>query len=156
MATGMVLRLIGASRLLNRLEMNRIFNTSRAARDLPEVTFSDVTTTALAAGHNIGLRVETSVVRRYQVPRSCDDEGMAFIGMLLEALYDALAERIPAKRVSHGEWLTTYLEVEAQHRQRQNPEALHLRVLLGPCNTDNPEILICRAASPEDECESPF
>lgn len=77
--------------------------------------------------------------------------------MLLELVFNALAERTPAKRVSHGEWLSMYLEVEAQNRSRHNPEALHLRVLIGPCNSDNPQVLICRAAPPQDESEpSPF
>lgn len=140
------------------MERNRIFNTSLAARNLPEGVFTDLKTTALAAGHGVNLRIETEVVRCFHVPGWCDDDGIPFIRMLLEAVYNALAERIPAKRVSHGEWLSIYLQVEAQHRQKENPEALHLRVLLGPCNCDNPQVLICRTDPPQDESPdlSPF
>ena len=136
--------------------MNRIFKLEPGSHRPPRCRFIDVTTTAIACGHAIPIKIEAQLFRNYWIPTEPDEEGRNLLRTLLEEFYSALAENTPAKLISHGEWLSVYLECAAQDRQKALPEILSLRFVLGPCTSNSPSLAICVALPPSDDESAPF
>jgi hypothetical protein len=135
---------------------NRVFKPFGLLNRPLRQEFIDVTTTARAAGYNLRLRVETAIVRHYFLPASPDDDGVALIGVVVEALYLAIEEKMPAVRASYGLWLSLRFDLVAQHRRKNFAEILHLQILIGPCTADQVSVFVLRSGRPVPIEEPPF
>ena len=127
---------------------SRVFKSFASLNNPLRQQFIDATTTARAAGYRLQLRVETGFLRKYFIPTSPDDHGLALISSVVEEMYLALNEKNQALRVSHGAWLSLHFDLVAQHRRKNLPEILHLQVLLGPCTSDQCSVFVWRAERP--------
>lgn len=117
----------------------------------------DVTTTARAAEYSLTTHVEAEIVRGYLHPNVEEDDGVYFIGYLLDEMYLALAESRPATIFSFGKWLGLVMEVNVRHRRSEATECLRLCFVLGPCTARNLRVKVWRALQfPPDAEELPF
>jgi hypothetical protein len=136
--------------------MNRIFKLEPGSHRPPRCRFIDVTATAIACGHAIPIKIEAQLFRNYWIPTEPDDQGRNLLRALLEEFHFALAEKTPAKLISHGLWLSVYFDFAAQDRQKEFPEILSLRFVLGPCTSNSPSLAICFAFPPSHDESAPF
>lgn len=136
--------------------MNRIFKIQGVRTASGEKHLLDMTATARTCGHRIPLKIETNFVCQYYVPTNPDDDGQGLVNALMADLQSALAEELPSVRISHGTWLSVYLDFLAQRRNRLLPETLPLRYLLGPCDANSPSIVITCEQPPLRDEHMPF
>lgn len=135
-----------------------MFRPPPSWRHLPEdLEFKDVTSTPRVAGHFVFIKMESYLVQRYLHPEFDDENGVYFIGYLLDELFLAVAELRPATIFSFGTWLGLILDVDARKRRGGQPVTLRLCFMLGSCAASPLQVKIWMAFQPsEDSEELPF
>lgn len=135
---------------------NRAFGDPRELRPHLRCQFCDASRTAYAAGYNLHLLVQVELIRNYHLPAFCEEDGVAFLGRLVESMYLALAERIPARHTAYRDWLATQFSFRVQHRRKHQPETIQLLVLTGPCNSAHPKMCVVQGPNRAPVDDVPF
>lgn len=138
--------------------MSRMFNAPPSWRHFAqELELKDVTSTARAADHFVIIKMEPYLVRHYLHPKVDEDDGVYFVGYVLDELFLALAEHRPASIFSFGTWLGLVVDVDVRKRRSGRPVTLRLCFMVGPCGPSPLQAKIWRAYQPgEDSEELPF
>lgn len=123
---------------------------------LHRASVTDATRTAQAAGHRVRLYVETEILRNYFIPFDDEEAGVGLVGEIILDLHLALAERIEAKRVSYGRWLSLEFEFALQHRRKAAPEIISLQAVLGPCTSNTCSIWVFHSSNGASDDDAPF
>jgi hypothetical protein len=138
------------------MRRNRVFKPFKLLHKPLRRNFTDATSTARAAGHNVLLHVETELLRQYFISALPDDDGIGLVSLLIERINYALEEKLPTPRESHGEWLGMRFGMVVQHRRRPMQELLQLQILMGPCTADAPAVFVLRTGRSTPLEEPPF
>jgi hypothetical protein len=135
-----------------------MFNAPLSWRHFPEqLELKDVTSTARAADHFALIKMEPYLVPHYLHPTVDEDNGVYFVGYVLDELFLAIAELRPATIFSFGTWLGLVLDLDVRQRRSGRPVTLRLCFLLGPCESSPLQVKIWRAYQPEEDSEElPF
>lgn len=127
------------------MEHNRLFQNPQHPDEL-NCPLADVTQTALEWGTLARIRVEDKLLREYGAAFVQDDlKGYYFVGVIVGEIFDVLHGRYRCTSlVSCGRFLAFDFDMLAERRRGCVAERLRLRVVYGPCDSDNPEACVFR------------
>jgi hypothetical protein len=126
----------------------RIFERRSFRLKALRASLRNVTGTATQWDFPFALQIHPELLRSFTPPHILDDEGYYLVGEIVRVIDAALHGRLPARLVSLGKYLALKVAFVAQHRRRETPETMTLRILIGPCDSHHRAVYVGRIEPP--------